>query len=153
MSDLYCLKCKKYHHHNYNKCDILSLVPVTRKCRNLADRLFEMGIELLGVAHFTQKVVGSENKYIINVIIELRESYQIELLGTLSAKWRVYTETYSDDHTQLVIPILAYCETYCYDGVKSADERTQEVIDEFVQYLEENYDADGLKSVYMLMFD
>lgn len=153
MSDLYCLKCRKYHHHNYLKCDILSLVPVTRRCKTLADKLYSMGIELFGVAHFTQKVVGSENKYIINVIVELRHISQIELLGTLLAKWRIYTETYSDDRTPLVVPILAYYETYCCDGVKSINNRVQEVIGEFVQYLEENYDADGLKSVYMLMFD
>lgn len=153
MSDLYCLKCRKYHHHNYNKCDILSFVPVTRRCRTLADKLFELSIEPLGVAHFTQKVVGSENKYIINVIVELRSIAQIELLGTLLAKWRVYTETYSSDRTQLVVPILAYYETYCCDGIKSVDNRVQEVIDKFVQFLSNNFDADGLKSVYMLMCD
>lgn len=152
MYDLYCLKCKKYHHHNNDKCDVLSLVPVTRRCRTLADKLFEMGIELFGVAHFTQLAVGSQNKYIINVIVELRSISQIEILGTLLAKWRIYTETYSSDRTPLVVPILAYYESYCCDGVKSADDRTQEVIDEFVQYLNDTYDADGVKSVLNFMF-
>ena len=155
MSDLYCLKCRKYHHHNYHKCDILSLVPVTRRCRNLADTLYSMGIELLGVAHFTQLVNGSTNKYIINVHIELKQSYPTGILGDNlpNIKWRIYTETSSDDRTQLVIPILAYYETYYYDGVKSVDNRVQEVIDGFVQYLDDNYDADGIKSVLTLMYD
>lgn len=152
MSDLYCLACRKYHHHNYHKCDVLSLVPVTRKCRTLADTLHSMGIELLGVGHFTQKVVGSQDKYIINVIVELRHSYQIEILGTFPMKWRVYTETCSDDRTKLVIPILAYYETYCYDGVKSVDERVQEIIDGFVQYLDTTCDPQSTKSVLMLMY-
>ncbi|WP_238900048.1 hypothetical protein [Clostridium sp. YIM B02500] len=153
MSDLYCLKCRKYHHRNSNKCNILSLVPVTRHCRNLADRLFEIGIELLGVAHFTQLVNGSKNKYIINIHIELRHSYQIEILGRLPIKWRLYKETTSDDHTPLVVPVLAYYETYCCDGVKSVDDRVQEVVDEFVQYLNNTYDADAIQSVTMLMYD
>jgi|GEM_PF-6106362 len=151
MSDLYCLKCKVYAYHNH-KCNVLSLIPVTRKCRTLADKLYELNIEPFGVAHFTQKVNGSENKYIINVIVELRYSYQIEILGTLLAKWRIYTETYSDDRTPLAIPILAYYETYCFDGVKTVDMRVQEVIDEFVQYLNDTYDADGINSVLTFMY-
>ena len=152
MSDLYCLKCKKYHHHNYHKCDVLSLVPVTRRCRNLADTLYSMGIELFGVAHFTQLVTGSQNKYIINIIVELRHLYQIELLNRLPIKWRVYTETYSSDRTPLAVPILAYYETYYCDGTKGVDNRVQEIIDGFVLYLEENYDADGVKAVTTLMY-
>lgn len=35
----------------------------------------------------------------------------------------------------LAIPILAYYETYCYDGVKSVDDRVQEIINEFENYL------------------
>jgi hypothetical protein len=114
-----------------------------------------MGIELLGVAHFTQLVNGSTNKYIINVHIELKQSYPTGILGDNlpNIKWRIYTETSSDDRTQLVIPILAYYETYYYDGVKSVDNRVQEVIDGFVQYLDDNYDADGIKSVLTLMYD
>ena len=150
MSDLYCLKCKKYHHHNYYKCDILSLVPVTRRCRNLADTLYSFGIEPLSVGHFTQLVKGSDYKYIINVQIELR--YPLDIIENLPLKWRVCTETCSDDHTPLAVPILAYYETYCYDGIKTVDERTQEVIDGFVQYLNDNYDADAVKAVTTFMY-
>ena len=124
---------------------------MTRRCKTLADTLYSMGIDLFGVAHFAYPVVGSQDRYIINVIIELRESYQIELLDRLPIKWKIHTETCSDDRTQLVIPILAYYETYHYDGVKSADERTQEVIDEFTQYLEGTYDADAVKAVTTLL--
>lgn len=151
MPDLYCLRCRKYAYRNH-KCDMLSLVPVTRKCRTLADKLYELCIEPLGVAHFTQKVVGSDNKYIINVFVELRHSYQVGILVNLPIKWRIYTETFSSDRIPLVVPVLAYYETYCYDGVKSADDRVQEVIDEFVQYLDDNFDAQGIKSVLTLMY-
>jgi hypothetical protein len=152
MSDLYCLRCRKYAYRSH-KCDILSLVPVTRRCRNLADKLYSMGIEPLSVGHFTQLVNGSTNKYIINVQLELRHSYPIDMLGSLPIKWRVYKETCSSDRTPLMIPILAYYETYCYDGVMTVDNRVQEIIDEFVQYLDDNYDADGIKSVLTLMYD
>lgn len=149
MSDLYCLKCRKYH--NSNKCNVLSLVPVTRRCRILADTLYSMGIDLFGVAHFTQKVNGSEN-YIINVIVELKSISQIELLDRLLPKWKIHTETYSEDRTPLAVPILAYYETYHYDGVRSVDNRVQEIIDGFVLYLEKNYDADGFKAVTTLRY-
>lgn len=152
MSDLYCLKCKKYAYRNH-KCDILSLVPVTRRCRNLADRLYDMGIEPLSVAHFTQNVVGSDYKHIINIHIELRHSYPVGILGDLSIKWRWFTETISNDRTPLAIPILAYYETYCYDGVKSVDDRVQEVIDEFVEYLDTTRDPQSTKSILTLMYD
>lgn len=151
MSDLYCLKHKVYSYRNRHKCDILSLVPVTRRCRNLADRLYELGIEPLSVAHFTQQVVGSENKYIINIHIELRHSYPVGILGDLPIRWRWYKETCSSDRTPLAIPILAYYETYCYDGVKSVDNRVQEVIDEFVQYLDTR-DSEATKAVITLTY-
>lgn len=135
MADLYCLKCKVYAYRNHHKCYILSLVPVTRRCRIIADRLYELGIEPLSVAHFTQPVVGSDCKYIINIHIELRHSYPAGILGDLPIKWRWYKETISEDRTPLAIPILAYYETYCYDGVKSVDVRVQEIINEFENYL------------------
>ena len=84
--------------------------------------------------------------------MELRRIAEIEILGTLPIKWRIYTETYSDDRTPLAIPILAYYETYCFDGVKTVDMRVQEVIDEFVQYLNDTYDADGINSVLTFMY-
>lgn len=151
MSDLYCLRCKVYAYRNH-KCNVLSLVPVTRKCRTLADKLFELSIEPFSVGHYTQLVVGSKDRYIINVCIELRHSYPINILSDLPIKWRIYTETGSDDRTKLVIPILAYYETYHYDGVKSVDNRVQEVIDEFVQYLNYTYNAEAIKAVITLTY-
>jgi hypothetical protein len=153
MSDLYCLKCRKYHHHNSNKCNVLSLIPVTRRCRKLADTLFELSVEPFSVGHFTYPVVGSENRYVINIFVELQPNYTINILSELPIQWRIYTETYSSDRTKLVIPILAYYENYCYDGIKTVDDRVQEVVDEFIEYLNEHYDADGIRSVLTLMYD
>ncbi len=85
--------------------------------------------------------------------VELQPRYTLNILENLPAKWRIYTETCSSDRTPLTIPVLAYYENYYCDGAKTADERTQEVIDEFVQYFEENYDAAGIKSVITLMYD
>lgn len=153
MSDLYCLKCKKYTYRNRHKCDILSLVPVTRQCHTLADKLYSLGIEPLSVANFTQNVVGSKDKYIINIHLELKHSYPLGILSDLSKRWRWYRETISEDRTPLLIPILAYYETYCCDGVKSVDDSVQEVIDGFVQYLDDNFDSQGINSVLTLMYD
>lgn len=152
MSDLYCLKCKKHHHSNYNKCNVLSLIPVTRKCRKLADKLFELSVVPFSVGHFTYPAAGSKDRYIINVCVELQPRYPIDILINLPMKWRIYTETYSSDRTPLTVPVLAYYENYCCDGVKTVDDRVQDVIDEFVQYLEEHYDADGIQSVLTFMY-
>lgn len=81
----------------------MSLVPVTYECRTIADKLFELGVEPLSVAHFTQLVVGSDCKYIINIHIELRHSYPVGILGDLPIKWRWYKETISEDRTPLAI--------------------------------------------------
>ena len=150
---LRCLKLKVFAYKNH-KCNLRSLVPVTYECRYLADRLYSLGIEPLCVAHFTQLVNGSDCKYIINVHIELKHSYPLDILGdSLPIKWRWYNETISSDRTPLVIPILAYYETYCYDGIKSVDDRVKEIIDEFVQYLDTTCDPQATKSVLMFMYD
>ncbi len=151
MSDLYCLKCKKYHHRNSNKCNVLSLVPTTRKCRKLADTLYKLGIEIFSAGHFTQLAVGSTNKYIINICVELQPRYSLNILENLQIKWRIYTETFSSDRTPLTVPILAYYETYYCDGSKTVDDRVTEVIESFIKYLEEHYDPDGVKSVLTLL--
>ena len=153
MSDLYCSKCRKYHHHNYHKCNVLSLIPVTRRCRKLADTLYKLCIEPLSVGHFTYPVAGSENRYVINICVELQPRYSLNILENLLPKWRVYTETYSSDRTPLAVPVLDYYENYCCDGAKTVDDRVTEVIDEFIEYLEKHYDADGIRSVLTLMFD
>ena len=119
----------------------------------LADKLYDLGVEPLSVAHFTQLVAGSQYKHIINVHIELRHSYPLDILGDLPIKWRWYNETTSEDRTPLLIPILDYYETYCYDGVKSVDDRVKQVINEFVQYLDTFRDPQATKSILMLMYD
>lgn len=69
--DLYCLACKKYAYRNRHKCDILSLVPVTRQCRTLADKLWDLGVNV------NIKMLKSSNmkmhKYLI-VTVELLSS-------------------------------------------------------------------------------
>ncbi|MBC2457169.1 hypothetical protein [Clostridium beijerinckii] len=62
----------------------------------------------------------------------------------------MYTETISSDSTPLAIPVLAYYETYCCDGIKTVDDRVQEVIEQFVQFLSDTYDADAVKAVITL---
>ncbi|NMM65530.1 hypothetical protein HBE96_23415 [Clostridium sp. P21] len=98
-------------------------------------------------------MVGSEYKYIISIHIELRHSYPVDILGDLPIKWRWFTETISEDHTPLSIPVLTYYETYCYDGVKSVDDRVKQVIDGFVDYLDTFRDPQATKSILMLMYD
>ena len=152
MSDLYCLKCRKYHHSSNHKCNVLSLIPVTRRCKKLADTLYKLCIEPFSVGHFTYPVTGSENRYVLNVIVELQPKYTLNILSDLPIRWRIYTETYSSDRTPLVVPVLAYYENYCYDGIKTVDDRVQEVIDEFVQFLDANYDAEAIKAIITLTY-
>lgn len=106
---LYCLSCKKYA-YKAHKCSIMSLVPITHKCRTIADKLYDLGVEPLSVSHFTTPVVGSAYEHYINICIELRKDYPSNILGDFSVGWVIHTETVSEDHTPLLV--IGYSETY-----------------------------------------
>lgn len=151
MSDLYCLKCRKYAYRNH-KCDILSLIPVTRRCRKLADKLYSMGIEPLSVAHFTQNVVGSDDRHKIQILVELRYNYPTDILGdSLPYGWHFYSETISGDHTPLPLLILSYYETFHCEVKLTVKERIKQIIEQFENYLSTR-DAASTRSVITLMY-
>lgn len=145
---LYCLKCGKWAYKNH-PCPILSLIPLTKECRGIADKLYALGIEPLSVSHFVQPVADSSYKYYITFCIELRKSYPVGILGDLPIKWKWYTETITED--RLPLQVIGYAETFVFDGVLTAEDRVQEIINQFVDYLGTR-DAQATKSILTLMY-
>ena len=130
---------------------ILSLVPVTHECRGIADKLYSLGIEPLSVAHFTNPVTGSAYEYYIHICIELRKGYPIDILGEVPTGWQFFTETISSDHTPLSLLVLGYTETYVWNGVLTVEDRVQEIIKQFEDYLT-TFDPQSVRSVITLMY-
>jgi hypothetical protein len=111
-----------------------------------------MGIEPLSVAHFTQNVVGSDDRHKIQIFIELRHSYPTDILGdNLPYGWHFYSETTSGDHTPLPLLILSYYETFHYEVKLTVDERIKQIVEQFVEYLSTR-DAASTRAVIKLMY-
>jgi len=111
-----------------------------------------MGIEPLSVGHFTQNVVGSDDRHKIQIFIELRHSYPTDILGdSLPTGWNFYNETISGDHTPLPLMVLAYYETFHCDVKLTVKERINQVIEQFGNYLSTR-DAASTRAVIKLMY-
>jgi hypothetical protein len=106
MADLYCLKHKVYAYRNH-KCSPLTLVPVKRQCRYIADKLYGMGIQPLSVAHFTHPVVGSENKHTSTIWGSLCVIYGLQI------KDKIIPKSYVEQSFEEVL--LEYEVVYAYD--------------------------------------
>lgn len=147
---LYCLKHKVFAYRNH-PCPVLSLVPITKECRRIADILYNLGIEPLSVSHFTSPVTDSAYEHYIHICIELRKGYPINILGDLPTSWKFYTETISSDHTPLSLLVLGYSETFVWNGFLTVQDRIQEIIKQFEDYLT-TFDPDAVRSVITLMY-
>jgi hypothetical protein len=145
---LYCLKHKVFAYKNH-KCSPLSLVPITKECRGIADKLYALGVEPLCVSHFTNYVTGSYTEHYISFCIELRKGYPTTVLGDLYSGWKFYTETVTDDHTPLLV--LGFSETFVYEGGQMVEERIKQIIKDFEDYLT-TFDPQAIKSIITLMY-
>jgi hypothetical protein len=145
---LYCLKHKKQAYKTH-KCDIMSLITITKECKGIADGLYDLlGIGPLSVAHFVTPVAESLYKYYINVYLDLPRDYPINVLGDLPVGWVIHTETVSDD--RLPILVIGYNETFIYEGVKTAEDRTKDIIKQFENHLDTAYDPQAIQAVLKL---
>jgi hypothetical protein len=132
---LYCLKHKVFAYKNH-KCSPLSLISITHECRGIANKLYDLGVEPLSVAHFTHPSTDSMYEHYINVCIELRKGYPKNILGDLYTGWHFYTETVSSDHIPLPLLVLSYSETFVWLSYETVEERVLQIIKDFVLYLE-----------------
>ncbi|OPJ65512.1 hypothetical protein [Clostridium chromiireducens] len=150
---LYCPYHKVYASKRH-QCDALKLVTITKECKGIVDRLFDLvgtGAGALSASHFVTPVIATECEYYINVYIDLPpKDFPIKLLGDFPVGWVIHTETVSSDHISILV--IAYNETFRYDGVKTVNDRVKEIIKEFEYYLDTHYDPQAIKSVLKLMY-
>jgi hypothetical protein len=143
---LYCPKCRKWAYKNH-KCSIFSLIPTTRDARPLVDKLFNLGFDLLSIACLTHPVQGSLYEHTIIVDIEFKRQYISTILGDLPVGWKYYLETVTDDHWP--ISALAYGETYVWFGFETIEERIEQIVAGFVEYLDTR-DKEALGAIMLL---
>ena len=144
---LYCLKCGVWAYKNH-KCNIMSLIPITRDMCGIADRLHSLGLELMSAGCFTHPVKDSFYEHKIIIDIEFKRQYPTTILGGLPTGWVWYTQTVSSDHLSLMA--LSYSETYVWLG-ETVEERIKQITEEFETYLDTMIDKDGFKAVLTLM--
>lgn len=142
---LYCLTCKKQAYKNH-KCDIMSLVAITKDCKGIADRLYELDIEIISASCFVYKATATTSTIIID--INLKKDSLIGLLGDLPKGWETYTEIVSADHLKLPIIILGYTETVENTRVDAQIKQITRGFEEFLQ----GFDPQSIKSVATLMY-
>lgn len=146
---LYCIKCKKWAYRNHNpKCDIMSLIPITKEMRGVADKLYSLGFGLLSVACFVYPVQNSIYEHKIIIDIEFKKDYPDTLLGDLGIGWKWYHQTITDDHWPLMA--LAYSETFVWLGFISVEERVKEIVTAFEAYLDTR-DKTALGAIMLLI--
>ena len=144
---LYCPKCKKWAYRNH-KCSILSLIPITRGMRGVADKLYSLlGNELLSASCFVYPVDGSIYEHTIIIDLEFRRQISTMLLGDFPTGWVWYTQTVTDDHLPLMV--LGYSETYVWSGVFTIEDRVQQIIKEFEAHLDTR-DIEAVRAIMLL---
>ncbi|MDR3597094.1 hypothetical protein [Clostridium sp.] len=136
-----------------HQCDARKLVTITKECKGIVDRLYDVvgiGVGALSAAHFITPVIGVLNEFYINIYIDLPKDYPMGVMGDFPIGWVIHTETVSEDH--LPILVVSYNETFRYEGTKTVNTRTLEIISEFENYLDTHYDPQAIKAVLTLMY-
>jgi hypothetical protein len=116
--------------------------------RPVVDGLYDLGFELLSASCFTYPVKQSVYEHRITLEVEFRKQYPMLALGEIPVGWKYYTETGTDDHWPL--SILAYIETYMRPVYETVEERINQIVTEFADYLGTR-DKVALQSIMMLM--
>lgn len=144
---LYCCKCHKWAYKTH-KCDVMSLIPLTKEMRPLADGLYDLGFELLSASCFTYPVKQSVYEHRITLEVELKKQYPImKILRDLPTGWKYYTEVVGTDWP---ISVLAYIETYMWPINETVEKRISQIVMELVEYLDTR-DKAALGAIMMLM--
>lgn len=110
--------------------------------------MHSLGIELLSAAYFTYPVENSIYEHTIIIDIELKRDYPTLLLGELLKGWKWYTQTVTDDHWPLLV--LGYSETFVWSVVLTVEDRVQQIIKAFEDYLGTR-DPKAVRAILMLM--
>lgn len=143
---LYCLACRVFAYKNH-KCDIRTVIPIKCEMRGIADRLYALELDPMSAAWFTHPIQDSLYEHGITIDIDFKYQFAPVILGDLPTGWAMYTETVTPDH--LPVMVLIYSERYVWLGFETVEQRVQEIIKEFEEYLDTR-DKDALIALRLL---
>jgi hypothetical protein len=147
----YCMDCKEWvYDRNTHKCPKKYWVVADKEMVGIADRLFAMGITPM-VALWTAVELGElkDYEYLLSLRIDIGERISEAILGELPKGWQYFWETVTPDKSEL--HMLALSErwfNFGFDG-ESVDDRIEELIREFEQYLDTR-DSEAVKALLLL---
>ena len=146
---LYCMDCKKWvYDRDSHECPIEHWVVTDENMFGIADRLYDMGIvPMTAVWTATELSTRVDYEYLLTLKIDIGRRINEAVLGELPKGWQYFWETVTPDKSEL--HMLAYTERWFNVGFESVNERIEEIIKEFEEYLETR-DADAVKSLLLL---
>lgn len=141
---LYCCSCGVYAYRNH-KCSIVSLIPLSRECRGIADKTYALGLELLSAGCFVAPVRDSLYEHHITIDLEFR--HDLPPILDLPPKWTHFTEIVGTDFQ---ISAIGYSETFVWIGIKSPQERAQQIANDFSVYLStlDKFSLTAIRTLY-----
>jgi hypothetical protein len=126
----------------------MSLIPLTKEMRPVADRLYELGFEVMSASCFTYPEQQSIYEHRISLRVEFKNQYPIKtILGDLATGWKYYTQIVGTDWP---ISILGYCKVYVLTEYETVEERIKLIVAELAAYLDTR-DKVALRSIMMLI--
>lgn len=150
MSKLYCMECKEFVPvRDEHDCPSEYFAAVDRELTGIVDRLYKMGIKPM-FASWSATELGDvkDYKYLLTIKVDIGRRISESVLGELPGGWKYYWETVTPDRTKL--HMIAYVEHWYNKGLKSLDERINELIKGFEEYLDTK-DSEGIKALFLLM--
>ena len=145
---LYCLRCSKWAYKTH-KCDIMSLIPLSKECKGLADKMYALGLELLSAGCFITPVTESFYDHRITFDIELRHPIPVSIFE-LPEGWSYYTEIVGID---IEVSAINYSEIYTWTPIQSPSKQAHCIALSLETYLTNTYDHAGFKAVRTLYSD
>ncbi|HEY8348805.1 MAG TPA: hypothetical protein VIM13_03115 [Clostridia bacterium] len=148
----YCTGCRKWVDEKH-ECGDGRVIAVTEGTLEIVEALLDLGLKVYKATcyvHPDMEPYRKDTEYALYVCIHLGEHYPPILFHDLPEGWKYHTETSSADRTP--VEILAYVQKGCWNSREDIETRIKAVVSEFVRYLREDKDKDGIIAVLTLMW-
>lgn len=152
MSMLYCMECKEFVPvWDEHPCPSNYYAAVDKEMTGIVDRLYRMGIKpMIAVCSAIELGDTKDFEYMLTLKIDIGRRISEALLGKLPEGWKYIWETVSADRTPL--HMIAYVERWYNMGFETLEERVDELIKEFEEFLDTK-DCEAIKAMLLLMED
>lgn len=146
---MYCLKCRDWiDDWGEHGCPSGYWVVTDKEMVGIAERLYSMGITpMTAIWTATELSTRKDYEYLLALKIDIGRRINEAILGELPKNWQYFWQTVTPDRSEL--HMLAYTERWYNFGFESVNERIEEIIKEFEEYLETR-DADAVKALLLL---